>query len=73
VAILDPADPDAQRFIPLPHSPVSIGFDARRRRAMASTVGDRLHLIDLDRAEVIGTIPTRPGPDPMAVVPLPGA
>ncbi|HET6519365.1 MAG TPA: YncE family protein [Geminicoccaceae bacterium] len=70
VAVLDPADPEAQRFVPLPHSPVSIGFDPRRRRAMASTVGDRLCLIDPDRAELVGTIPTRPGPDPMAMVAL---
>lgn len=73
VAVVDPDDPEEQRFIRLPQPAVSVGFDPRRRRAMASTLGDQLWLIDLERAQATRAIPTRPGPDPMAMVPLTGA
>jgi DNA-binding beta-propeller fold protein YncE len=71
VAVIDPADPDRQAFVRLPHSPVAIGFDAGRGRAMASTIGDRLYLIDLTRLEPIAAIATRPAPDRMALVRVP--
>lgn len=68
LATLDPAAPGAATRIALPERPVAISYDAELSWAFASTLGDRVQVIDIRAGKLLRSIATAPGPDPTAVV-----
>lgn len=69
LALTDPAR-GVQAVIELPERPVSVGYHAASRTAMAGTCGDRLCLVDTQARKLTRTIATRADPEPMQVVNL---
>ena len=57
--------------VALPGKPVSVGLDPRSGLAMAGLLPSGLSVVDLGSGQVVRTISTRAGPDPMAVIRLP--
>lgn len=70
LAIVDPARPESQGHVALPEKPVAISFDATRGWAFASTLGDRVQVVDVAAQRLLHAIETAPGPDPSALVRL---
>ena len=70
LAVIDPDAPEDQAFFGLPDKPVSVAFDEAAGAALLSTLGDEICVVPLGLGRVDKRIPTRPGPDPIAVVDL---
>lgn len=68
VGLIEIDDPGSQRYLPLPGRPVSVSYDAQTGCAFVSVVGDRVWVLDVAAARVLGEVKTRPDPDPTYLV-----
>ena len=50
---------------------MSVGIEARSGLALTGLLTSGMIVVDVERGEVLRTIATREGPDPMAVIRLP--
>jgi len=70
IIVVDADRREITQRVSLPAKPVSIGLDSKTGSVLAGLLPSGLGVVNLDEGQLVRVIATRPGPDPMVVLPL---